>query len=70
MYSICTTSEEAAWSRADAELANVMDPGAQPDRNNAPPPRRPQVLYEESVWKLLHVLVATAAGGVMFGAID
>lgn len=35
-----------------------------------PPPRRPQVLYEESVWKLLHVLVATAAGGVMFGAID
>ena len=32
-------------------------------------PRRPQVLYEESVWKLLHVLVATAAGGVMFGAI-
>jgi hypothetical protein len=31
-----TTSEEAAWSRAEAELANVMDPGAQSDRNNVP----------------------------------
>lgn len=35
-------------------------------------PHRPQVLQSSggSVWKLLHVLVATAAGGVMFGAID
>jgi hypothetical protein len=31
-----TTSEEAAWSRAEAELANVMDLGAQSDRNNVP----------------------------------
>jgi hypothetical protein len=69
---MCTNSEEEKQRGGTRKLNWLMLWTLELDQTETMSPRRRRVLQSSgrSVWKLLHVLVATAAGGVMFGAID